>query len=113
MNLEPQLAYNGEEAVQKIVQDYQKGIVYKLVLMDLNMPFMDGYEATIKIKELIKAGELPEMYVVALSANDSEADKERCREVGMVDHVSKPEPKFKEILRKFLMEEDSDEIKVD
>jgi len=60
------------------------------ILMDIQMPVMDGYEATKLLKEMMAKNEIEEMPIIALSANDTEADQSRCREVGMYDHLSKP-----------------------
>lgn len=59
------------------------------------MPFMDGYEATIEFKRIMKEGKYPNTPIIAVSANDSEIDKENCKKVGMVDHISKPVDKGK------------------
>ena len=62
---------------------------YNVVLMDVQMPIMDGYEATRKIRALPeqKYRELP---IIALTANAIKGDVDRCREAGMDDYVSKP-----------------------
>lgn len=69
-------------------------------LMDLQMPVMDGYEATRVLKRMMSNEEIADIPIIALSANDSEDDKAKCREVGMKDHLSKPlkEDQFKKIL---------------
>jgi CheY-like chemotaxis protein len=62
---------------------------YDLILMDIHMPEMDGYEATRAIRALDcpRAGEVP---VVAMTANVFREDIEHCLAVGMQAHVSKP-----------------------
>ncbi len=64
------------------------------------MPVMDGYEATGILREMMVKKEMEEIPIIALSANDSEDDKRKCREIGMVSHLSKPlkEDCLKEIL---------------
>lgn len=83
------LAQNGEEAVAKAVANQ-----YDLILMDIQMPDMDGYEAT---KSILAAN--PKQKIMAMTANVTEAEIEQCRVVGMVDYITKPfspdELKFK------------------
>ena len=73
---------NGLEALQISKQGQ-----YDLILMDCHMPEMDGYEATQKIMELLGEKAPP---IVAVTANTSDDDRERCLRSGMVDFVSKP-----------------------
>ena len=63
---------------------------FDLILMDLQMPVMDGYESARILKQMMANKELAEIPIIALSANDSEDDKARCKEVGMSKHLSKP-----------------------
>ncbi|MGM0425366.1 MAG: PAS domain S-box protein, partial [Thermodesulfobacteriota bacterium] len=74
------LANNGAEAVQMVAAGS-----FDLVLMDLQMPVMDGFEATRKILE-----EYPEVPVIALSAAVMEADQRQARQAGMKAHLAKP-----------------------
>ncbi len=60
---------------------------YDIILMDMQMPIMDGIDATIEIRKNPRFGDLP---VVAMTANVMAADIERCYKVGMNDHVAKP-----------------------
>lgn len=80
------LVDNGEKVLKAL-----KMQTYDLVIMDCQMPVMDGFEATGKIRDigaLSTTGErLP---ILALTANAMEGDKERCLDVGMDDYVSKP-----------------------
>ncbi len=73
--------------------------------MDCQMPVMDGYETTRVLKEKMKKKEIPNIPVIALTANDSEKDKEKCRKVGMSDYLTKPlnEPKLKKMMLKYTM----------
>jgi CheY-like chemotaxis protein len=90
------VANNGEEAFRK---SFEKP--YDLILMDVQMPVMDGFEATGKIRE---AEENPNRStpIIALTANAMMGDRERCIDAGMNDYVTKPlDPKlfFETILR--------------
>ncbi|MBF0159947.1 MAG: CHASE domain-containing protein [Magnetococcales bacterium] len=75
-------AHNGAEALQKLaLSDYDA------VLMDLQMPVMDGYTATQQIRGQFRWAHLP---VVAMTANAMTSDRDSCLSIGMNDHVSKP-----------------------
>lgn len=73
-------ACNGKEAVELA----QKG-GFDLVLMDIKMPVMDGLEATAKLKEV-----MPDLPVIALTANAFESDRQLAFDAGCVDFLTKP-----------------------
>jgi two-component system sensor histidine kinase/response regulator len=76
------IANNGTEVLQLLECD-----PFDIILMDANMPEMDGYEAT----EAIRGGEVqPDIPIVALTGGISEKDRSRCLASGMDDYVSKP-----------------------
>jgi len=79
---EVDLAENGERAVCMV-----KDRAYDLVLMDMQMPVMDGVTATRAIRALHRFATLP---IVAMTASAMEGDRQRCLEAGMNDHVAKP-----------------------
>ena len=74
---------NGIEAVQTM-----KMVPYDLVLMDCQMPEMDGFEATRAIREL--GGRSAHVPIIALTANAMHGDRERCLDAGMSDYLTKP-----------------------
>ncbi|MCC9605019.1 ammonium transporter [Blastopirellula sp. JC732] len=81
------LAENGRQAVDKILEGK-----FDLVLMDCEMPEMDGFEATQLIRERAAAGrsDLAKLPIVALTAQAVRGDKERCLSAGMSGYVMKP-----------------------
>jgi CheY-like chemotaxis protein len=80
---EANVASNGQEALEMLEQ--QK---FQLVFMDVQMPGMDGLEATRHICKHFKPSERP--YIVAMTANAMKEDREQCMAAGMDDYVSKP-----------------------
>ena len=63
---------------------------HPLILMDCQMPELDGYETTRKIRDIETERGLPSTYIVAMTANAMQGDRERCLESGMDDYISKP-----------------------
>ena len=85
MGLEVEVAGNGEEAVSSAMQG-----AYDVILMDCQMPVMDGYEATRAIRKMEKSEDLKHTPVVALTAHVMAGDREKCVEHGMDDYLGKP-----------------------
>ena len=83
MGYEADIAGNGIEAVEAVERQR-----YDLVLMDVQMPEMDGLEATRIMVERMPADDRP--WIVAMTANAMDGDRERCLEAGMNDYISKP-----------------------
>ena len=77
---------NGLEVVDKLFQ-HNSAPPYDIVLMDLQMPEMDGYQATAKIRSDSRFAQLP---IIAMTAHATTEERQRCLDVGMNDHVSKP-----------------------
>jgi CheY-like chemotaxis protein len=84
--LDIDFAENGKEAVRMFRENPEK---YDVIFMDVQMPEMDGYEATCRIRELDipRAKSVP---IIAMTANVFKEDIEKCRDVGMNDHIGKP-----------------------
>ncbi|MBH3406205.1 response regulator [Pseudomonas glycinae] len=76
------VAAHGVEALDQLEHDE-----FDLVLMDCNMPVMDGYEASRQIRQ---SGRWPHLPIVALTANAMSEERERCRAAGMSDYLAKP-----------------------
>jgi CheY-like chemotaxis protein len=78
-------AENGLVAVQKVKDNFNANRAYKLIFMDIQMPFLDGFEATKQILQLDGACK-----IVALTANYSEQTIKKSKEVGMKKLINKP-----------------------
>ncbi|MXP10389.1 PAS domain S-box protein [Pseudoblastomonas halimionae] len=82
------IAANGEETVRIVTDAREAGKPYDLVLMDVQMPIMDGLEATRSLREAGISGK--EMPILAQTANAYSDDVERCLAAGMQGHLAKP-----------------------
>jgi CheY-like chemotaxis protein len=76
---------NGEEAIRAIADKS-----YDLILMDIQMPEMDGLEATKYIRKQESERQLPPVAIVAMTANATDDDQHLCRDAGMSGYISKP-----------------------
>jgi CheY-like chemotaxis protein/two-component sensor histidine kinase len=79
-----EVAHNGQEALEKFSPDK-----YSLILLDVEMPFMDGYQLARQIRELeqTRGGHIP---IIALTAHALKRDREKCIEAGMDGYITKP-----------------------
>ncbi|NOQ34955.1 MAG: response regulator [Methylococcaceae bacterium] len=105
--LQVSIANNGKEAVDLVAQNS-----FDLVLMDIQMPDMDGYQASILIRKDFSKDELP---IVAMTAYAMGGDKARCFAAGMNEHIAKPiEPDvFYKVLAKYLHKKQYIDVKQD
>jgi two-component system, sensor histidine kinase and response regulator len=87
-------ATNGQEAIQMLSQK-----PFDLVLMDIQMPVMDGYEATSRIRDPSSSVRAHDIPIIAMTANAMKGDREKCLQAGMEDYISKPiDPRELELL---------------
>src|ERR1043165_592381 len=82
MGYRADVASNGMEAVESIERQ-----IYDVILMDVQMPEMDGLDATREIRKLVNAAQ---PHIIAMTANAMEGDRELCLAAGMNDYISKP-----------------------
>jgi CheY-like chemotaxis protein len=96
------VAVNGKEAVDKVFT--QK---FDLILMDCQMPEMDGFEATKKIREHEQTNNLKRVPIIALTADIIKADRNKCTSYGMDDYLNKPLNilKLRDVMAKFIIAE--------
>ncbi|ANQ51640.1 response regulator [Flammeovirga sp. MY04] len=81
------IAENGQVGIEKVNKAFDDNEPYEGVLMDIQMPVMDGYTATEELRKDARYTELP---IIAMTANALSQDKDRAREAGMTDHIAKP-----------------------
>ena len=89
-------AHDGEEAVKQFLKEK-----VDIILMDVQMPVMNGYEATIEIRKLSNVDDVP---IIALTAGIMLGEREKCLECGMNDYISKPiiQKELEEIIVKWV-----------
>lgn len=99
LGLTADVVANGAEAVKALESEN-----YDLVLMDVKMPEMDGYQATARIRDRDSAVLNHDIPVIALTANGRDEDRQKCLQMGMADYISKPvDPTLlAEVLEKWL-----------
>ena len=98
-SLSADVAENGEKALQALTE-----ADYDLVLMDCQMPVMDGYQATQAIRSPNTPVRNPNIPIIALTANALQGDRDKCLAAGMDDHVAKPinPQRLSDVLRHWL-----------
>ncbi|TYQ31265.1 response regulator [Pseudanabaena sp. UWO310] len=98
LGYEADIVGNGQEAIAAIADK-----AYDLILMDIQMPEMDGIQATKHIRDRENASQSPPIAIVAMTANATDDDQNICRDAGMSDYISKPIQidKLKNILQRY------------
>jgi CheY-like chemotaxis protein len=86
LGLTPTIVEDGQQCIDAI----QRDDAFDLVLMDLQMPVMDGYATTEWIRRWEAVNQRPRLPIVAVTANAYEDDRKRCQSVGMDDFLAKP-----------------------
>ena len=87
MELETDCVENGKEALRLFSENPDR---YDMIFMDIQMPEMDGFEATRRIRALEQENSMKVIPIIAMSANVFRQDIEKCQQAGMNDHVGKP-----------------------
>ena len=101
-------ANNGEDSIKVVKRRSElkcspQCVPFKIIFMDLSMPIMDGFQATLALKELMKDGVVAEIPIVACTAFVDQDKTEKCYECGMEGRISKPvnKNKLREVLKKY------------
>lgn len=87
LGIEPTIAHNGEETFKIITEQHQN---FDLILMDCEMPILDGLTATKRIRAWEKNLKLPPIPIIALTAHALPEYQQRCLDAGMNDYLTKP-----------------------
>lgn len=85
LGLTVEIASNGEEAVERATAE-----TYDVILMDCQMPFMDGFEATGTIRQMESENSRSPVPIIAVTANALKGDRENCLNAGMDEYLTKP-----------------------
>ena len=94
-------AVNGRQALDKILRQKDCDCQYSLILLDCNMPVMNGYDTCVEIRQLIKEKVVPAINILAVTADATKMNQERCLNCGFDNVVEKPI--YKKTLEKLLL----------
>ena len=103
LNLKTERAYNGKEVIEKMRELYAKGEKIEVVLMDMNMPVMDGYQTTLALRKMIAGGEINDLVIIGVTAYISKDRIDKCYECGVDEVVNKPlaQGDFNSLIKKY------------
>lgn len=103
MGLDADIANHGKEALEILNKGETK---YDIILMDCQMPVLDGYETTQAIRNNEAGNSYNNVAIIAMTANVMEGDREKCQVAGMDDYIAKPIDSkiLKQTLKKWLLE---------
>jgi len=87
LGLVPALTVDGKEAIDRLNEAYDSGKPYRLLLLDLQMPELDGFDVAKKIKETLWGDDLK---IILLTSLGRKGDAARCKEVGISGYLTKP-----------------------
>jgi len=98
------VAENGIEALERL-NDQSTSSPYSIILMDCQMPQMDGYETSISIRDSKSGQNYKNIPIIAMTANAMQGDREKCIAAGMDDYITKPIDQviLKNVLQKWLL----------
>ena len=89
--IQVEIVQNGQAAVENIQQALENNShLYDLILMDIQMPVLDGFSASVAIRKLVENFQKPEIPIIAITAHTSVHSREKCLRSGMVDFMPKP-----------------------
>ena len=83
-------AFNGKEAIEKILRLKEEGTVVRIVLLDVNMPVMDGYETSKALNAMVEKGELDEIVIIGITAYVAPDMIAKCYKAGFTKVLNKP-----------------------
>ena len=86
LNHKYRVVFNGKEALET----YMENSIYDIILMDIQMPIMDGFNSVKAIRAFENDKLVNSAYIIAITANAMEGEREKCLEAGMNDYLSKP-----------------------
>ena len=90
INAQSDFALNGIQALQKISEARECGCQYQLILLDCNMPIMDGYDTCKELRKLVEQQKIGPLHIIAVTADVTPLNIRRCKEVGFENVLAKP-----------------------
>lgn len=94
LGFEYEIALNGREAIDKIMENAKANKFFSIILLDCNMPVLNGFETAKEINWLIRKHFLPYVPIIAVTANATINDYDDCKKAGMEFYLSKPVSKI-------------------